>query len=152
MNDGIFHILLSVPHNNVMDLDNVMRLVNLYAIKRKIRLGAKNSDSLQSWPMMGLSFENDDFIARVGGPEWIHAWEKKFGSFRSQVWWPMFITISRWVTKLGGAGNMSCKVLKIYYMNVCLSRFNMIKCEFFAWTIAIEYIKSGTDDSNWMML
>ena len=75
MNDGIFHILLSVPHNNVMDLDNVMRLVNLYAIKRKIRLGAKNNDSLQSWPMMGLSFENDDFIAHVGGPEWIHALE-----------------------------------------------------------------------------
>ena len=36
------------------------------------------------------------------------------------------------VTRLGGAGNMSCKVLELDFMDACLRKFNMINCELFA--------------------
>lgn len=41
------------------------------------------------------------------------------------------ITLFSQVIKLGGTGNMSCKVLELYLMDACLSRFFKIDCESF---------------------
>jgi hypothetical protein len=41
------------------------------------------------------------------------------------------IMIFNSVTRLGGVGNLSCKVLELYLMNACLRKFNMLNYELF---------------------
>ena len=59
---------------------------------------------------------------------------------------------AEWSGWVGPGIYMSCKVLELNLMDDCLSRFSLIDCESFRWSIVTKYHHNGTVDNSWIML